>query len=52
MAGGLSRLIPCCYCGHDEHVLRCEALLDAALSNVLCPCRDVPVPGVYLEEPA
>lgn len=40
----LSRVMPCSWCDHDEHVMRCEALIDG---NTACPCRDVPVPGLY-----
>ena len=40
----LGRLMSCDRCGHDEHVLRCDAEL---LAGVLCRCRDVPVPGIY-----
>lgn len=46
------RRMPCPNCGHDEHVLRCQALLNDAhawvVEHVLCPCRDVPVPGVHV----
>ena len=45
----LSRVMPCPDCGDEWHYLRCEAVIDALL-NVLCPCRGVPIPGVYLEE--
>lgn len=40
----LGRAMECSYCGHDEHLLRCEALV---APGVPCPCRDVPVPGIY-----
>jgi hypothetical protein len=43
---GLSRRMPCDSCQHDEHVLRCGALLSEA-HNVVCPCRPMPIPGVY-----
>lgn len=43
--GTLGRLMPCDRCGHDEHVLRCGALI---YDTAPCPCRDVPVPGVYV----
>ena len=45
---GLSRIAPCTHCGHDEHVTRCLALVDRVHEDVLCPCRGVPIPGVYL----
>ena len=44
---GLSRIPPCDRCGHDEHVMKCGALVDLRIVDVFCPCRDVPVPGVY-----
>lgn len=44
----LARRMPCVNCGHDEHVLRCDALLLAVGDIVHCPCRDVPVPGVHV----
>jgi hypothetical protein len=47
MHSGLSRRMPCSLCGHDEHVLKCGALVDLLIVDVFCPCRDVPVPGVY-----
>lgn len=40
----LGRVMPCCHCGHDEHVLRCDAEI---VAGVLCRCRDVAVPGFY-----
>jgi hypothetical protein len=40
----LGRVMPCVSCAHDEHVLRCQADLGG---GVLCPCRDVFVPGIY-----
>jgi hypothetical protein len=43
---GLSRVLPCTHCDHDEHVTECEALVDD-VRNVYCPCRGVPVPGIY-----
>lgn len=41
---GLSRLMPCDRCGHDEHLLHCRALISEA-HQVLCPCRPAPIPG-------
>lgn len=34
----------CSACTHAVHLLRCEVLLDA---GVPCPCRRIPIPGVY-----
>jgi hypothetical protein len=45
---GLARRMPCPNCDHDEHVLRCDALLIEIGAVVRCPCRDVPVPGVHV----
>jgi hypothetical protein len=51
-APGLSRIRPCTYCGHEEHALECGALIDPLLSvDAVCPCRDVPVPGVIVPKP-
>lgn len=44
--GALSRRIACVYCGHEEHILRCEELIDEP-ERVPCPCRRVPIPGIY-----
>lgn len=44
---GLSRVLPCSHCGHDEHVMECQALIDLRVIDVRCPCRGIPVPGVY-----
>ena len=41
--GALSHDRPCSYCGHPAHSMRCLAELD---HGALCPCRDVPVPGL------
>jgi hypothetical protein len=43
----LSRRMECASCGHEEHLLRCEVVI---IPGVRCPCRDVPVPGVYHPE--
>lgn len=40
----LSRRMECTWCGHEEHLLRCEAQI---IPGVFCRCRDVPVPGIY-----
>lgn len=40
----LGRIMPCCACAHDEHVLRCDAEI---VPGVTCRCRDVAVPGFY-----
>lgn len=44
---GLSRVMPCFYCEHEEHVLECQALIDLSIVDVHCPCQGVPVPGIY-----
>ena len=45
---GLSRIPSCDRCGHDEHLLRCGALIDPVHEDVACPCRGgVPLPAVF-----
>ena len=44
---GLSRVLPCVLCGHDEHVMECQAPVDLMVVDVPCPCRGVPVPGIW-----
>jgi hypothetical protein len=41
----LSHDRPCCNCGCPGHVLPCGAEVSP---GVLCPCRDVAVPGLSL----
>jgi hypothetical protein len=48
---GLSRVRPCLYCEHEEHAMTCEALIDPLVGDALCPCHDVPVPGVHVPAP-
>jgi hypothetical protein len=49
---GLSRIRPCTYCEHEEHAMQCEALIDPLVSrDAVCPCKDVPVPGVHVPTP-
>jgi hypothetical protein len=38
------------HCEHEEHAMQCEALIDPLVSrDAVCPCKDVPVPGVISE---
>ena len=49
---GVSRIPPCNRCGHDEHLMRCGALVDPVYEDVLCPCRGgVPLPAVFATTP-
>lgn len=43
----LSRRMACSHCGHEEHVMECQALIDLDIVDVHCPCHGIPVPGIH-----